>query len=93
MHPFEKGSADVSSPHTAKTGVMAKMSAALPAAATSRAMSMHRRKMRTSAKDAHATFTSEPMDGLYPKTLENRERTYGYPIKCSGKLPDFLHDV
>jgi hypothetical protein len=48
MHPFEIGSADVSSPQTTKTGVMARMSAALPAAITSSAMTMQRRKMRIS---------------------------------------------
>jgi len=64
MHPFEIGSADVSSPHTANTGVMAKMKAALPATKTSSAMTMHIRKIRMSAKHAHATFAIEPMDGL-----------------------------
>jgi hypothetical protein len=63
MHPFETGSADVSSPQTANTGVTAKMSAAPPAAITSPEMTMHRRKMRGSAKHAHTMFAIEPMDG------------------------------
>jgi hypothetical protein len=84
MHPFAIGSADVSRPQTANIGVIAKMRAALPAAITLSETTIHKRKTRISTKHAQTTFTIEPMDGWYPKTLKNLERIYGYPIKCSG---------
>jgi hypothetical protein len=62
-HPQENGSADVSNPHTANAGVMAKISAALVAAITSAPISMHRRKVRTSTRQADAMFRIDPMDG------------------------------
>src|SRR5208337_2905877 len=52
IHPFAIGSAEVSSPQTANIGVIAKMSAALPATITSSEMTVHTRKMRMSARHA-----------------------------------------
>jgi hypothetical protein len=73
MHPFAIGSADVSRPQTANMGVIAKMSAALPAAITSSAMTMHKRKIRISTRHAQTTFAIEPTDEWYPKTLKSTE--------------------
>jgi hypothetical protein len=75
MQPFEIGSADVSRPQTANMGVIAKMSAALPAAITSWAMTMHKRKIKISTKYAQTTFAIEPTEEWYPKILKNTERT------------------
>jgi hypothetical protein len=74
MYPFAIGSAEVSRPQTANTGVIAKMSAALPATITSSEMTMQIRKTRISTKHAQTTFAIEPIDEWYPKTLKSTER-------------------